>query len=325
MLNGTDLVKLDFEGNLLWCCPHDYGFWGSPVHLKDNWLVCASSDNKVHLIDQAGKIIRTTNLPTSVSTEILVSSSGDLWFGMGAAECAVTRIDPNGDIAYTQYVARDQGLRHPLTMAGKGNLWAATDQGLVCLNARSGKIVLWKNAEKDGFRCISGALLCSNELLVVTVTPEHSCFVTRVAIDGTVVAQYPLPPLLRAKLLSASRGGIWLVGSTVSPWEPPLDSDQTFIACLTENESPEIVTKVEGQRAIEATLDSDGTLWVGTYTYNDDDDSESGELLLYKNPTVPYAKWTPDPPTGVGVPVFSSNGNGVVATSKALVGFSLVE
>lgn len=323
-LDGSDLVKLGFEGKLLWRCPHNYGFWGSPVHLKANGIVCASGDNKVNFIDEAGNIVQTTNLPTSVSTDIVVSNTGDLWFGIGAAECAVTRVDANGNVIYTQYVARDQGLRHPLTLAVDGSLWVPTDQGLVRLDSESGKILTWMNVEKSGFGCISEALPCPDGVLVVAVMPpDCSCAVTKVANDGTILAQYSLPPLLRARLISAPCGGAWLVGSTVSPWEPPLDSDRTFIARLTPDGKPMVIAQVLARRFIEATVDSDGNLWVGTYTYDDDNDSESGELLICEEGVgTPYTAWISTPPAGVGAVVLRSKGYGVMATSQAVIGFT---
>lgn len=322
-LDESDLVKISFEGKIIWRCSHEWGFWGSPVKVDADRIVCASINNQLHSIDRAGKIVRTTELPTSVSTEILVGEKGDLWFGIGAYECAVTRICPNGSIIYTEYVARDKGLRQPLTWGVDGSLWAATDQSLARLDAQSGKILTWISGEWDGFGCFSEAMPLADGALVVAALPEQQCAVVKVANNGKILAQYPLPNLLRARLVANPTGGAWAIGSTVSPWEPVSDEDRTFVVRLTPDGKPEAVTEAPARRFIEATVNSDGTLWVGTYTRNDEDDSEIGELTTYKGAAIPSAKWIPTPPAGVGAPVLSPDGKGgVVATSTALVGFT---
>ncbi|BAZ17404.1 hypothetical protein NIES4071_92820 [Calothrix sp. NIES-4071] len=58
---------------------------------------------------------------------------------------------------------------------------------------------------------------------------------------------------------------------------------------------------------------------MGTYTYDDEDDSESGELIVFNNTATLCDKWIPPVPVGVGGVVFNSKGNAIVATSKAIV------
>lgn len=318
-LDVADLVKFDFEGNFIWRCPNDYGFWGSPVCFNTDLIVGASSDNKIHLIDEVGKIVRTTDLPTSVSTSILVGENGDLWFGIGAAECTVTRIDKSGSIVYTEFVARDQGLQNSLAFGLDGFVWAATNEGLLKLDSNSGKILTSTNDENVSLCCISEPLVCHDGIMVVNYISESSCAITKVKNNGTLVFQEPLPTLLRARLLSSPTGGVWVVGSTVSPWEAPLDSDNIVVARLAEDGKVKNITKLPGQRSIEATVSQNGNLWVGTYTYYDEDDSESGELLVFNDTATLCNKWIPSVPMGVGGVVFNSKGNAIVATSNAII------
>lgn len=319
ILDGASARKLDFEGNFVWLAKHDYGFWGSPVCFNDGLIVCASGDNKIHLIDDAGKIVRTTDLPTSVSTDLLVGENGDLWFGIGAAECAVTRIDKSGNIVYSECVARDQGLQSSLAFGLDGSVWAATNEGLVKLDSNSGKILASTNDTNVSLCCISEPLVCHDGIMVVSYISESSCAITKVDNNGNLVFQYPLPNLLRARLLFSHDGGVWVVGSTVSPWEAPLDSDKIVVARLTEDGKVKSLTKFPGQRSLEATVDSNGNLWMGTYTYYDEDDSESGELIVLNDTATLCNKWIPTVPMGVGGVVFNSKGNAIVATSNAIV------
>lgn len=112
---------------------------------------------------------------------------------------------------------------------------------------------------------------------------------------------------------------MWVVGSTVSPWEVPLDSDKIIVARLTEDGKVKNLTKLPGQRSIETTINPNGNLWVGTYTYYDEDDSESGELIVFNNTGTVLSKWIPTVPMGVGGVVFNSKENAIVATSNAIV------
>lgn len=318
-LDEADLVKFDFEGNFIWRCPDDYGFWGSPVCFNANLIVCASNDNKIHLINEAGKIVRTTDLPASICTNILVGENGDLWFGIGAAECAVTRIDKNGSIVYSEFVARDQGLQNSLTFGLDDSVWAATNEGLLKLDCNSGKILVSTNDSNVCLNCISEPLVCHDGVIVVNYISENSCAITKVENNGTSVFQHPLPSILRARLISSHDGGMWVVGSTVSPWEAPLDSDKIIVARLTEDGKVKNLTKLPGQRSIEATVNPNGDLWVSTYTYYDEDDSESGELIIFNDTGTVFTKWIPTVPMGVGGVVFHSKENAIVATSNAIV------
>jgi len=322
-LDGSDLVKVSHEGKIIWRCPHNWGFWGSPVKLDDDTIACASGNNQLHFIDRVGKVIQSFELPASISTEILVSNS-DLWFGMGAYDCEVVRFSSRGSIIYTQSIARDKGLRQPLAWGVNGSIWAATDQSLVRLDAQSGKILAWLGDERGRFSCISGAVASADGILIVAALPEQPCAVVKVADDGTILAKYPIPNLLRARLLADPSNGAWIVGSTVSVWEPPTDSDRTFIIRTTPDGKPEAITEAPARRSVEATVDPSGAFWVGTYSYEDTDDSEVGELAVYEGAAIPSMTWMPNPLAGVGAPVLSSDGNsGVVATSKALVAFTI--
>lgn len=321
VLDGADLVKIDFQGHLIWRCPHDYGFWGKPVQLKSGGIVCASLDNNVHLINEAGQIVQTYELPSSVSTEILVGHSADLWFGMGALQCAVTRIQPQSGLVTSTYITRDSGIRHPLVQTANG-IWVTTNEGLIRVEAQTGQICASSPSNKQGLACVSGALPCDLGVLVVAALPSCSSAIVRVAHDGTVLDQYLFPKLRRARLLAIPQGGIWLVGSTVSAWEPASPSDQIFVARLAADGKPLAVTAAPPKRAIQPTVDSNGYLWVGTYSYDDEHDEESGELTVYGGAAVVCAKWTPDTPAGVGAPILNPNGCGVVATSTALIGFT---
>lgn len=320
ILDGTDLIKLDFEGNLIWRAKSDYGFWGSPVRLDANLIVCADNDNKIHLIDDAGNIVRTTYLPTSVCTEILVGKNGDLWFGIGAAECFVTRIDNSGNITYSECVARDQGLQNSLAFGLDDSVWAATNKGLVQVDYESVDILITTNETNVSLCCISEPLVCHDGIMVVSYVSGSSCAISKVENNGTLVSQHTLPSLLRARLISSYDGGVWVVGSTVSPWEAPLNSDQIVVVRLTENGEVKSIKEFPGQRSIEVAINANGNLWLGTYTYHDEDDSESGELIVFNDIGNVCNEWTPSIPMGVGGVVFNpTKGNPIVATSKAIV------
>ena len=319
-LNGPDLVKLDFEGKLIWRCPHDYGFWGSPVKLNPENIVCATSDNTICWIDQTGKIVNIMNLPTSVTTAILVSDSGDLWFGMGASECVVARIDSYGKIIYSQVLARDQGLQYPLVPGFNNDIWIPTNQGLVCIDAQSGEELISVSL-KSNLNCISAPLVFPDSVFITAMISDSSCALVQINNSGQILTQHSLPNLLRAQLLPVLQGGLWLIGSTVSFWKPVLESDQTLIIRFSPNGKLEYSEKLVAQRSIEAMIDFDGILWLGTYTYNDQEDQESGELIAHEGFTVTNTKWIPKPQAGVGFPLFYSNDHGILSTSTALVGF----
>ncbi len=102
-------------------------------------------------------------------------------------------------------------------------------------------------------------------------------------------------------------------------WEAPLDSDKIIIARLTEDGKVKNLTKLLGQRSIEATVNPNGDLWVSTYTYYDEDDSESGELIVFNDTGTVFTKWIPTVPMGVGGVVFHPKENAIVATSNAIV------
>ncbi len=315
VLDGADLVQVDSSGTINWRCVHESGFWGNPVQVED-FIVCASIDNKVNFINSIGKVSDIIDLPTSVTTDILVEASGDIWFGMGGAISSVIRINSEREIVFVTDVSRDFGLRHPIARSNDGILWVATNDGLVRLNAQTGAILnTWDLV------CASGTLVDSDgSALVVGVLSEHECALVQVTSDGNITAKYPLPPLWRAKIIRY-RNQLWLVGSTVSPWESPTKDDYTLVASLAQNGEPLTLTKYKAFRAIDASVDLIGNLWVGTYTYQDEEDEESGELIVYDD-NVLHALMMPVKNAGFGAPVFNQDCEGIVATTTALVSFS---
>lgn len=321
VLDGADLVKIDFQGRLIWRFTHDYGFWGSPMQLKSGLIVCATLDNEVYVINQAGECVQVIALPTSVSTEILVGDSDNFWLGMGGLECAVTRIHPRCGIVYKKYIARDSGVHHPLSQTADGSLWIVANSNLIRLNPQTGQILA--QLKNDQLFCLSAALPCPDGVLVVMALPDNSSAIVKVAHDGRLLSQYPFPTVQRARLLANPEGGAWLVGSTVSPWEPATASDKILVARLAPDGKPQAISQTCARRAIQATVDSNGALWMGTYSY--EDDGESGELTVYEAAAVPIARWTPDSPAGVGAPIFNPNGSAVIATSTALVGIQMLD
>ncbi|UBF29095.1 hypothetical protein K9N68_15415 [Kovacikia minuta CCNUW1] len=311
ILDGTGLIKIDFEGNPLWHCPSSWGFWGSPVLLNPDCIVCASGDNSIHFINEVGQVVRTINLPTSITTEILVGNSGDLWFGMGGGNSALARIDVDGNLSYERYISRDYGLQHPMTLAPDQTIWAATSNGLIRVEAYSGEILTREDSDSHNLVCISEALVFSDDAIVAAILPDHSCAIVRVSIDGTILQKYLLPPLWRAKLLNSPQGGAWLIGSTVSPWDSPKDSDYILISRLAQNGKPGMMANASANRAIEPSVDSIGNLWLGTYT-SYANGSEAGELLIYDDAATLCSRWVSDPPAGVGSTKFDFQGDKLV-------------
>lgn len=323
-LDGANLIKVNLEGKLLWQCSHDYGFWGSPVFTNSSSIVCASNDNKINFLNDAGQILNTVDLSTSVCTDILVGNSGDLWFGIGTAYCAVTRIDAMGNIVYQTEVTQDSGLQNPLSMAKDGSIWVATKDGPIHLEAQSGKVLNRLNDKNDDIGCLSEILPLEDDLIFVSALSDDSSAIVKITSQCQVIEQYPLPFIQRAKLLASPYGGAWLAGSTASSWKPISTPDRVVVIRITPNGKPEKVTSTPAGRALDAIVDSNGTLWVGTYTYNEEDDSENGYLMINREASSPYIEWIPEPSLGVGVPVFNSDGSGVIATSEAILGFTIV-
>ena len=320
-LDGANLTKVNREGKLLWQCSHDYGFWGSPVLSKSGFIVCASNNNQINFLNNAGKIAHAVDLSTSVCTDILVGNSGSLWFGIGTAYCAVTRIDSIGRIVYETEVTRDSGLQNPLSMAKDESIWVATKDGAIKLEVQSGK-VLCRHNDKDGVGCISKILPLKDGLIFASASSDGSSEIVKINSQSQIIKRYSLPLIRRAKLLASPYGGAWLVGSTVSSWKPLDKSDRLWVIRLAPDGKPKRMNSTFAGRSIEATLDDNGTIWVGTYTYNEEDDSENGCLMRNFEASEPQIEWLPEPSCGVGIPVFAADGSGAIATSKAIFGFA---
>ena len=320
-LDGANLVKVNREGELLWQCSHDYGFWGSPVLSKSGFIVCASNNNQINFLNDSGQIAHVVDLPTSVCTDIIVGNSGSLWFGMGTAYCAVTRINSTGSIVCETEVARDSGLQYPLSLAKDKSIWVAAQDGAIKLEAHSGK-VLCRNNNQDNVSCISEILPNKDGLIFASASSDGSSEIVKINSQCQIIKRYSLPPIRRAKLLASPNDGAWLVGSTVSYWKPLDKSDRLLVIRLAPDGKPERMSSTVAGRSIEATLDDNGTLWVGTYTYNEEDDSENGYLMRSSEASKPQIEWLPKPSCGVGIPVFAVDGSGVIATSRAIFGFA---
>ena len=322
-MSGSSL-KLNRDGESLWQCSHDYGFWGSPVLSQSGLIVCASNNNQINFLNNAGQIAYTVDLPTSVCTEILVGNTGSLWFGIGTAYCAVTRVNSVGSIIYQTEVAKDSGLQYPLSIAKGEDIWVATNDGAIKLEAQSGK-VLCRNNNQDDVSCISEILPLKDSLIFASASSNGSSEIIKINSQCQIIKRYSLPPIRRAKLLASSGSGAWLVGSTVSSWKPLDKSDRVLVIRLAPDGKPEKMNSTFASRSIEATLDNNGTVWVGTYTYSEEDDREKGYLMSNSEASKPQLEWLPKPSCGVGIPVFAADGSGVVATSRAIFGFASLE
>ena len=320
-LDGANLIKVNREGKLLWQCSHDYGFWGSPVLSKSGFIVCASNNNQINFLNNAGQIAHAVDLSTSVCTNILVDDSGSLWFGIGTAYCAITRIDSVGRTLYETEVARDSGLQNPLIMTKEQHLWIATKNGAIKLEAQSGK-VLCRHNDKDGVSCISEILPLKDGLIFASASSDGSSEIIKINSQCQIIKRYSLPPIRRAKLLASSYGGAWLVGSTVSSWKPLNKRDRIFVIRLAPDGKPKRMNSTFAGRSIEVTLDDNETIWIGTYTYKEEDDSEDGCLIRNFEASETQIEWLPEPSCGVGIPVFAADGSGVIATSRAIYGFA---
>lgn len=316
VLDGADLVRFDLDGNVLWRCCHDYGFWGRPMQWGEERLACATLENSVEIIDQMGCIQQTIELPSSVSTEMLCSNSS-IWFGIGSSECSVIKLDNGGNVVFERFIDVNDGIRHKFTEK-RNNIWISANSGLFCLDGELGEII----AHTSGIICNSSPYVVNDGLLVVARTPDFEQAVVHVDDQGAIVNQHPLPLLYRAHLRKCGDGAIWLVGSSVSPWDAPTATDTVIIGRLNARGEPEQLIETQPDRAIEVSVDQQDVLWIGSWT----SEVEQGRLMAYTPQLEPWLDWEEAAQSGWSAPAFGRDRGGphYVATPTAIVCFSLV-
>lgn len=299
VLDGADLVKFSFTGDLHWRCPHDYGFWGNPTLWKPGWIACATLDNTIAIIDAQGAITQTVQLPAALTTAILVVAQ-EMYFGIGAETCSIIKLDTHGVIVYETFLDHDESIRHPFALNGQ-RLWIPTNAGLFCLDAAQGNMLTYTT----GITCISNPIIINHDVLVVARTLDGTQAIVRIDHRGAIVTTHPLPALYRAQLHPRRDETIWLVGSSVSPWDAASPTDMLLVAQVAANGHPLTTIEVPPYRAIEALVDTQDYLWIGGYT---DEGTHAAGILQIYTPTVQAClAWVPDPGAGVGMPALSAD------------------
>jgi len=171
--------------------------------------------------------------------------------------------------------------------------------------------------------CSSNPLIIEDNIFVTAKTSHFDQVIVQIATDGSVLNKYPIPLLYRAYLCKRRDSKIWLAGSTVSPWDPPTNTDRLIVGQLNASGQPENLIETQPYRAIEVSVDSQDALWIGGFTSGEDRDD--GELLVYSPQLQRQLAWKPDFPGGVSVPSFGKDRNAphVITTSQDVICFYL--
>lgn len=318
---GDALTFLRPEGTLERAIEIELGTWGSPVLTSENKVAISCLENAVAMIDPEDHSVSTAALPASASTELLVGPDATLYLGVGSYEGAVVCLDHRLRTRWSRTVAKDDGLRHPLALAGDGSLWVPTDDGLVHLDGDDGEF-LARSSPEAAFACVSNPVARDGSALVVAVFRDGQCALVQVSGGGNVAVVQSLPSLVRGRLLPDATGGMWLAGSSQDWQEPKPGDDFIWIARLGADGAVSRSHRGAPQTDISLAVDSCDRAWVGTYTY--DLQGERGELYGLARDGEMHWRWSlNDPPSGIGAPLFLDSSHAIVPTSNGVVGLEL--
>ncbi|WNG23542.1 hypothetical protein F0U62_05475 [Cystobacter fuscus] len=205
-------------------------------------------------------------------------------------------------------------MTHPLVLDQDNGLWVSTDSGLLLLNRDTGGVMA-RFGVSNSWRCLSEALPWKGGALVVVERASGRCALMYVDKSRGVLDETPLPPLRRARLYGTSNGEVWLVGSTASAVDALTETDRVLV--FTRDVQGHLTGRftLPGDRSIDGTLGSDGSLWLSTYT---GDEEERGALYLLNREGALLLQWSPPSPSGVAAPLLLNETTIQVTTSNGL-------